>query len=528
MPPDTVTSTPQKKPFTSILFWAALIACLYLPTLATPFDFIDDGNLVYPSHEATLAGKVDYYWKAVVANYEDLGPFRPTLWVHWRLEAELFNANPLLWRAERLVFTFLATVALLLLLVELRIAWPAALFTAALAMWNPYRNEIWTSLTLSEGVAMPYAVMALFCALRAARSQRAWRWDIAGLLCMLVALGCKNTFAVVIPAQLFFRVSPDGRNLAEGVKKNWLRAGVLSLALLLPVGHYLYFISHWHPGQYPPGGNPWKQFIGMLNAEKGAVTADYMAAGYILAIVAVIASGTLRACGKKVWADYRAPLIGGAMLLVLGVGIYLKIDGICGRYSIPAVWGLDFWIGILLSVFVALPKARWKVIACVALCVGIVAVAISNLGRQARFAARAKMLWQVVHYFEGEPPGRNIAWMSSRNLDIEEGIHVAWHLKARGHAEEMRLFNANGIYQDRRELSAKGEIPRLSDAKPSQETAASATTGQIPDLSPDFAITAENQQVALPGHWKQVREFDQAYWFGKRHFACVLWEMIRE
>ena len=28
-------------------------------------------------------------------------------------------------------------------------------------MWNPYRNEIWTSLTLSEGVAMPYALAGL-------------------------------------------------------------------------------------------------------------------------------------------------------------------------------------------------------------------------------------------------------------------------------------------------------------------------------------------------------------------------------
>ena len=26
-----------------------LLAALYLPTLATPFDFIDDGNLVYPA-----------------------------------------------------------------------------------------------------------------------------------------------------------------------------------------------------------------------------------------------------------------------------------------------------------------------------------------------------------------------------------------------------------------------------------------------------------------------------------------------
>ena len=450
MQSDIATLQPGRRPFISIVLWAALIACLYLPTLATPFDFIDDGNLVYPSHAPTLAGKVEYYWQCVVANYEDLGPFRPTLWAHWRLEAELFNANPYLWRAERLVFTFLATVAVLMLLTELRISWPAALFTTALAMWNPYRNEIWTSLTLSEGVAMPYAVMALVCALRAARSKRAWRWDIAGLLCMLVALGCKNTFAAVIPAQLFFRVSPDGRNIIEGVKKNWLRACVLSLALALPVGHYLYFTTHWHPGQYPPSRNPWEQFVGMLNAEKGAVSIDFMAAGYILALVVVLVSGTFRACAKKVWEDYRAPLVGGAMLLVLGVGIYLKIDGICGRYSIPGVWGLDFWIGILLSLFVAVPKSRWKCVTIAALCAGTIAVAVSIFGRQARFAARAKMLWQVVHYaFEQVPPvERNQSDGSvATPIDIEEGIHVAWHHKAQGYPQDFWFFNSSGVFQ---------------------------------------------------------------------------------
>ena len=26
-----------------LVFWAVLLSCLYLPTLATPFDFVDDG-----------------------------------------------------------------------------------------------------------------------------------------------------------------------------------------------------------------------------------------------------------------------------------------------------------------------------------------------------------------------------------------------------------------------------------------------------------------------------------------------------
>ena len=55
---------------------AVLIASLYLPTLATPFDFIDDGNLVYPSPTNSLGERLDLTWRKIAANYRDLGPFR--------------------------------------------------------------------------------------------------------------------------------------------------------------------------------------------------------------------------------------------------------------------------------------------------------------------------------------------------------------------------------------------------------------------------------------------------------------------
>jgi hypothetical protein len=118
-------------------------------------------------------------WQKIVANSEHLGPFRPTLWLHWEAQAELFDGRRFSWRLARLVWSGLAAGMLLWLPAELRIHPVAALFAAALAMWNPYRGEIWRSLTLSEGVAMPYALFALICAIRAARAPRPLPWDLA-------------------------------------------------------------------------------------------------------------------------------------------------------------------------------------------------------------------------------------------------------------------------------------------------------------------------------------------------------------
>src|SRR5262249_29828279 len=148
-------------------------------------------------------------WQKIVANYEHLGPFRPVLWAHWELAADLFRGDAAKWHFARLVWSGVAVAALLALLRQLRLLPAASLSAAALAFWNPYRNEIWTSLTLSEGVAMPYALAALWCAARANRSEWAWPWDLASVLGVVAALGCKNVFAALVPAQVYLRLYAD-------------------------------------------------------------------------------------------------------------------------------------------------------------------------------------------------------------------------------------------------------------------------------------------------------------------------------
>src|SRR5262245_53401275 len=224
-----------------ILLWGSLLASIYVPTLATRFDFIDDGYTVYPSGPTALGERLSLGWNKVVANYVNLGPFRPVLWAHWETEAELFHANSLLWRLARLLWTALSATAFLWLLRELGIGRAGSIAAVALAMWNPYRNEIWTSLTLSEGVAMPYALVALVCAVRACRSRHAWRWDLGGALCVLAALGCKNTFAALVPAQMLLRMTGGGLGLREGWRQHGRRACFLALTLMLPVVHYIVF-----------------------------------------------------------------------------------------------------------------------------------------------------------------------------------------------------------------------------------------------------------------------------------------------
>src|SRR5690242_2422125 len=97
---DASPACPLSRPPQSVparAWWAILGAVLlplvYLPTLATRFDFIDDGNLVYPTRGLSPGERARVVWDKVVANYEHLGPFRPVLWCHWELAADLLGGS---------------------------------------------------------------------------------------------------------------------------------------------------------------------------------------------------------------------------------------------------------------------------------------------------------------------------------------------------------------------------------------------------------------------------------------------------
>ncbi len=149
---------------------AIAISLLYVPFLGTNFDFADDGVLVYPSGESSVRGYLDVVRMRTVEDFETRGPFRPVAWAIWMGQAELFGSDPWAWRVARQLWIALSAAVLLVLLMELGIGGRVAFFVTLLAMWNPYRVEIWLGLNFMEGAMMPIALTGLICAIRAARS----------------------------------------------------------------------------------------------------------------------------------------------------------------------------------------------------------------------------------------------------------------------------------------------------------------------------------------------------------------------
>src|SRR5439155_6044191 len=135
-----------------------------------------------------------------------------------------------------------------------------------------------------------------------------------------------------------------------------------------------------------------------LRALPGAMSFDFLGAGLALALAAVVAakwSGAFLGAGR-----YRATWVAGGLMVLGGIAVYLPIPAMSGRYTMPAVWGLDLILAAFLSVLADVPATAWRRAAGVGLAAGLAAVAIANVGRQEKFAARADVLWQAVETVE--------------------------------------------------------------------------------------------------------------------------------
>jgi hypothetical protein len=340
---------------------------------------------------------------------------------------------------------------------------------------------------------------------RGGRSPRAWRWDVAGAACVIAALGCKNTFAALVPAQILLRVAPGGEPLGPAVRARGPRAALLALTVLLPVVHFAVFISERHAGQYDPGAPTWGQLVRMIDRVQAGISLGYIAPALLLAIaMAYVGRGAgIEGAGRRglgdVWRHHRAACRAGVALLLAGIAVYLPLDFVGNRYAIPAMWGALLLIGALLTEVVRTVRRRANIVLAI-FAVGVIAAGVENLVRQDRFRARAALLWDTLEIVEREAPaGTTIAWPVTPELTLGEGVHFYWHIQARGRPDlRIHLLDPAGGVVPREEVRATDVPPTLR------------ITGGLPDASP------------APG-WIAQHDLRRAYRWGWREHRVVVW-----
>ena len=496
-------ANPRKLHLAVLCLSSLLIASINLPTLSTPFDFADDGAFVHSQGVTSFTNFHEMVWFITGTEFTNKGPYRPVAWYFWVGQQELFGEDSLQWRGSRFLWTWIAAAAFLWLLREIGFGMGVAILTTAVAMWNPYRAEVWMSLTHCEGIAMPFAMAGLVCAYRAARSEQSWRWDLAAMACAVLAVGCKNVFAVMIPAQMFLRVCEPHYSLGDGVKRHGWRAALLGCTVVLPVVHFICYRLTMHANRYDLAWDD-RQPLRMLNALLGGMGKDFLGPAIAAAILLVAWSwwrGTLAAPADGARAESdpardRAALGTGLILFFLGWGVYAPMQGVAGRYTFPGVWGLDLLCALLWTRLARTPPGLRNITYALVGC-GLLACVLANVGKQEKNTARLTALWEALSCVEERvPTGSHIGWVGvadrkkTEDLEIGEGIHFRWHLEARG----------------RRDLRWQDDSIVATQNEPEFLITGSTTP-------PDFS----------PSSWDLLKECRHSYWFGRKEVICCVW-----
>lgn len=415
---------------------AGLIALLYAPTVCLPFDFIDDSILVYPTAASSPRLFFEQVWTKTSTEFQTNGPFRPITWLHWDAAAQAFGDSVLPHRLLRLLWAWFTAGCLLWFLKEMGFTgWPAIL-TAALAMWNSHRGEIWVGLGLTEAFGMPYGLLALIGARKAARFGSFNRWDAVAFVFALLALGVKNTFAAIIPAQFFLRLAGDGLPARETFRERLGPALLLAGNFLWPVLHLAWIKLDGLPRTYQTQSLAPRYILRFGRALGGAIHIEWMAPAL------AIGAGLLWWTRSSTPHDRSARaglLITAALLLAFGFLVYWPMQSLAGRYMIPAAWGLDLLIVLTLDAGFRVSTTLWRKALMGAFAAGLAVTAFVNLARQEWMGQRSQMLWNALVDLETRAaPTDTVLFVGKKYVDLKpgdlgesEGIHFRMHLQQR-------------------------------------------------------------------------------------------------
>lgn len=202
------------------------------------------------------------------------------------------------------------------------------------------------------------------------------------------------------------------------------------------------------------------------------------------------------------WRRRRAAGRAGIALLVAGVGVYLPMNAVAGRYAIPAVWGAALLLAVLLDALTRAPRRRLRRTAWALVVAGALLTAGENVTRQAKEIARVGVLWQALEVVEREaPPGAVVAWQGTADA-AGEAVHFFWHLRGRGRSDLRPLL-----------LDAHGATVARADLPP-------------PPAGPaTWLVSAQATPPSAPG-WRMHREFARDLGSGRRPIACAVWTRV--
>jgi len=321
-------------------------------TMSSGYHFTDDHEIIRLSHELKNDSVI-----SVAARWisKDFGiRFRPVYYLHRIVEARLFGSNLFLWSFWTALMCAISFVCLYLGMRNQNFSVIESLLFVAIVLIGP-QMEIWWRLGPAETLGMFFLSLAFYFM----TDSRKYYHFKTGMFCLFLILSslCKETFTIIIPAFVFFKLSYEKRifdlSLKEALLKNFMLI-VPFLVMCINLWFIAFVVGTNKLGYAGVSSNVFDLFNGRL-VKQFFIALNFLGISFlqffailVFLTVAVLIFLSKFQDRKRFLHAQIVPFIFAFLLVTPNLIVYAK-SGMGYRYLVPLTVGVAFFAISLLK-----------------------------------------------------------------------------------------------------------------------------------------------------------------------------------
>jgi len=300
------------------------------------YHFVDDHEIIKIKSELSTSPLSVVTTKWVKEDLLNNGRFRPVYYIFRVFETKLFGSEFLLWSVFNGVLCCLALVFSYLSMRNLKFSIQESILFVIITYVGP-QSSVWWRLGPGESLGMVFFSLSFFFMIKT-RIRHNYINNLLFILFLTLASLTKESFIIIIPALLFFKIWWEKESLWSSLKQSVLRNLFLIVPLIIMFAE-LYIIKLYVGTAYAGLDSDLGEIISPIIATIFRFFKTYLnllAAGIIMSIIFIYFR-------KRPALFNSLSLLFFVLIIIPNVILYSK-TGLMERYLLPVTFGLAFLV----------------------------------------------------------------------------------------------------------------------------------------------------------------------------------------
>jgi hypothetical protein len=211
---------------------AIFLFLFFTGTLNSGYHFVDDHEVIRMKDDLKSLSLTEVTKKWVREDLVSNNRFRPLYYIHRVFETDFFGSNFFLWSLYTGIQCCLAFIFFYLGIRNLKFSMGEAVLFLIIVFIGP-QSSIWWRLGPSEGLAMVFFSLSFYFMSDCLRGKNYIIKNVLFIFFLILSSLCKESFVMIIPAIVFFKIWNEKINLCHTLKESIARNWILSLPVFI-------------------------------------------------------------------------------------------------------------------------------------------------------------------------------------------------------------------------------------------------------------------------------------------------------